>query len=105
MYLIIVSLAMAVLTAAYGPAYAQSADNIDTVRIGVLVPSSDLEAAAIHHSISDVNEVLEAAGAAWRMEAVYPDDDTGFVEFIVQSSEDGIVTPYQYIREMCSQAN
>lgn len=91
MYLVILSLAMAALTAAYGPAYAQSADDIDTVRIGVLVPSSDLEAAAIHHSISDVNEVLEAAGAAWRMEAVYPDDNTGFVEFIAQSSEDGIV--------------
>ena len=91
MYLVIVSLALATLTAAYGPAYAQSADDIYTVRIGVLVPDSEMGAAAIHHSIRDVNEVLEAAGAEWRMEAIYPDDGTGFAEFIARSSEDGIV--------------
>ena len=91
MYLVIVSLALAALTAAYGPAYAQSADDIYTVRIGVLVPDSEMGAAAIHHSIRDVNEVLEAAGAEWRMEAIYPDDGTGFAEFIARSSEDGIV--------------
>jgi branched-chain amino acid transport system substrate-binding protein len=91
MYLVILSLALAPLIAMYGPAYAQSAGDIDTVRIGVLVPSSDLEAAAIRHSISDANEVLEATSAGWRIEAVYPDDNTSFAEFIVRSSEDGIV--------------
>ena len=91
MYLVVASLALAAFTAGYGPAYAQSADDIYTVRIGVLVPSSDLEMAAIHHSINDVNEVLEAAGAEWRMEAVYPDDNIGFAEFIISSSEDNIV--------------
>ena len=89
--LILAALAVAALTAAHGPAHAQSADDIHTVRIGVLVPSSEMEAAAIGHSISDVNEVLETAGAGWRMEAVYPDGDTGFAEFIARSSEDGIV--------------
>ena len=89
--LVIVSMAVAALTAAYGPAHAQSADDIYTVRIGVLVPGSEMGAAAIYHSISDVNEVLEAAGAVWRMEAVYPDGGTGFAEFIARSSEDGIV--------------
>ena len=89
--LVVASLAVAALTAAYGPAHAQSADDIYTVRIGVLVPGSEVGAAAIDHSISDVNEVLEAAGAVWRMEAVYPDGGTGFAEFIARSSEDGIV--------------
>ena len=61
------------------------------VRVGILIPDSTIEMAAAMHSVNDINGVLERVGAEWRLEAVYPDDDTGFAEFIARSQEDGIM--------------
>ena len=60
------------------------------VRVGILIPDSTIESTAAMHSVSDINGVLEMIGAEWRLEAVYPDDDVGFAEFIASSQEDGV---------------
>lgn len=85
------ALAVAVLAAAYDPVYAQSADDPVAVYVGVLPPGSAIEAAAIDQSIADVNDMLANIGAEWRLDAVYPDDNTGIAEFITESQEDGVM--------------
>ena len=85
------ALAAAVLAATYGPAYAQSADDPVTVYVGVLPPGSAIEVAAIKQSITDVNDMLANIGAEWRLDAVYPDDNTSLAEFITESQEDGVM--------------
>lgn len=83
--LMVFALAAAVLVATHGPAYAQSADDTVTVYVGVLAPGSAIEAAAIEQSITDVNDMLANIGAEWRLDAVYPDDNTSIAEFIAKS--------------------
>lgn len=80
-------LAVVLSTTVYDSAYADDS----AVRVGILIPDSTIEAAAVMHSVNDINGVLERVGAEWRLEAVYPDDDTGFAEFIAHSQEDGVM--------------